>query len=406
MTAVPSREDVRNVVVILAGSRTGSSFLFRALSSSADFISPTGEETPFYRLAGIGNFTGLSYSDAVIPPLSGEMLERAAYGLLADAGVRCDEGFPHDSFADSALTRLEIQWPGAVPPERKKEIRARILEKLSELPSGFSDWRGFHLALVRELRDAGLAVDSSPYTASGEHPAYLPLVEEPPYIVPEPRMPASRELLGEHPLLLKTSTNAYRIPVLRKLFPKARFRWIVLRRNPAATIGALMEGWLSSGFHSHDIRPHGILRIQGYSSSVPGGERYWKFDMPPGWHRYTESSLPDVCAFQWHSAYSAIENFRMETNDPLHVLYYEDLSREKECPQILKELMEFAGALPKQKALFRAKDPVAAVSVPAPGKWKKYRSEILPALENFEDGGLLRLAAEMRYAPGEIDEWP
>lgn len=406
MLSVPSRKDALNVVVILAGSRTGSSFLFRALSSSADFLSPSGEETPFYKLASIGNFDGLHYSDAILPPFNETLLEKAASGILADAGIRVDSEFPRNAFVNSLLTRLEIQWPKALTAEQKCTARPYLLEKIANLPPEFSDWHGFYLSFIRELRTAGRLVDPALYSAIKIHPARLPLIEEPPYIVPEPKIPASKEMLRDHPLLLKTSTNVYRTPLLRALFPNAKFRWILLSRNPAATMGALMDGWLSGGFHSHDVSPHATLRIKDYSSSVPGGERYWKFDMPPGWQKYTESSLEDLTAFQWYSAYSAIRNFRNETNDPIYEVRYEDLTSENERPRILKELMEFAGARPKLKPLWSAREPVVAVSEPTPGKWKKRSSEILQVLKSFSNGDLLKLAAEMHYAPDEIESWP
>src|SRR6185295_16998138 len=63
------RREVRRVAVILAGSRTGSSFLFRALSSLGGFLAPLGEETPFYRQGGLGWVRSTGDSDRIeVPP--------------------------------------------------------------------------------------------------------------------------------------------------------------------------------------------------------------------------------------------------------------------------------------------------------------------------------------------------
>src|SRR4051812_42672532 len=80
-------EDVRSVLVILGGSRSGSSLLFSALAESGAFIAPQGEETPFYRLAGLGWVDHAKASDEIPGPWAPSKLQEVARNLLRDCGT-------------------------------------------------------------------------------------------------------------------------------------------------------------------------------------------------------------------------------------------------------------------------------------------------------------------------------
>jgi hypothetical protein len=174
---------------------------------------------------------------------------------------------------------------------------------------------------------AKLGLDALLYDVPGarnlSHPqGKLPelFLEEPAFILPAPRALPMPEALRCTPLLLKSSANAYRIQFLKALFPHAEFRWIVLARNPASSINGFIDGWQSNAFHAHNVGRFTTLKIKGYSETFPGGERWWKFDLPPGWSEYRSSDLPEVCAFQWRSAYSRILKDVEQTGDQvLHV---------------------------------------------------------------------------------------
>ena len=70
-------------------------------------------------------------------------------------------------------------------------------------------------------------------------------VEDTPLITQKRRALPEAQDLRDGTVLLKTSSHAYRIPLLRTLFPFAKFRFIVLTRNPLASVNGLMDGWLS-----------------------------------------------------------------------------------------------------------------------------------------------------------------
>jgi hypothetical protein len=78
-----------------------------------------------------------------------------------------------------------------------------------------------------------------------------------------PTQPAHTVLAAGQPLVIKTPGNSYRLPFLRALFPKARFRVLHLVRHPAEAINGLVDGWLYHGFFAQNLP--GRLRIGGYS---------------------------------------------------------------------------------------------------------------------------------------------
>jgi hypothetical protein len=220
-------------------------------------------------------------------------------------------------------------------------------------------------------------------------------VEEPPFVLPLPWEHATVEALAHEPLVIKTPGNAYRLAWLSRLFRHARVRILHLTRNPAASINGLVDGWGYPGFHSHDV---GGLRIAGYSDRVPGGERWWKFDRPPGWRAWTASPLPEVCAFQWASAHRAIVR---DAPADRFVLRFEDVvgPPERQAPA-LRGLAEWLGiARPDAliEAFGRGLPLVMATAAPRHRRWFARVSTLEPLCAR-------PMVAEVRAALGYPDD--
>lgn len=106
--------------------------------------------------------------------------------------------------------------------------------------------------------------------------------------------------LGAGPVLDKTCINTLRVGYLHKLFPRAKFVFIV--RDGRDNISSMIDGWrlgrTDGGF--------GLEKFFGPSPetvAINGGEfREWHFFLPPGWREYNHASLEEACAFQWISA--------------------------------------------------------------------------------------------------------
>jgi hypothetical protein len=305
----------REVVVVGSSSRGGSSIFAEVLRRVPGLLHLRAEMNPQLRLCGVdGGPSDVIAADTPIPT-----------GLSTLLGADCGRPAPTldardlPAFSAEICARLVLQWPGL--PIDRAAVEGDVAATLTALhargwPVG--TWVGaaeFYPPLFRRLcarwpalRPAVYDLDRARVAGLGPAGDFLPdtLVEEPPFVLPVPWAHPTAAELGRLPLVIKTPSNAYRLGWLARLFPNARLRLLHLTRNPAASINGLVDGWRYPGFHSHDV---GGLQISGYTGEVPGGDRWWKFDRPPGWEAYRGAPLPEVCAFQWASAHRALLDF-------------------------------------------------------------------------------------------------
>jgi hypothetical protein len=370
-------EDFADVVVILGSSRSGSSLLFQTLSDTGSFWSPLGEETPIFRTSGLGWIETTKESDvlsSILPETAKQQIRQAIFCELHKPG-------PADispEYLDQCVRRLLWQWPD-------EDFR---ISDLVALAKQNPEW----VNLIQRL-----GLEQGYYDLPGFHPnrrSQLPLpewfIEEPPFVSPKPCLKPAPHQLKRHPVLLKTSTHAYRMPLIKTLFPRSHIKWIVLTRNPAASINGLMDGWLSNAFHSHNLRDVARLNIDGYTSTTPQGDHWWKFDLPPGWIDYVDRPLVDVCAFQWLSAYSHILAQLPLHSDPVLMVKHEDLVNPATAESAFNKLFEFIGVEPEVKPSLLTSRPIMASETPAPARWLRRQQEISPLLQD----PLLRPVAE------------
>ena len=82
-------------------------------------------------------------------------------------------------------------------------------------------------------------------------------------------------------LVEKTPANALRVPYLAKLFPDAK--WLFLVRRGEDVVSSLMEGW------------------KNWSRAGGGPWQFsrWHYLVPPGWQEYRGKRLEEICAYQW-----------------------------------------------------------------------------------------------------------
>ncbi len=382
-------EDYSSVVVVLGSSRSGSSLLFQVLSSTGAFWAPAGEETPIFRTSGLGFVESSRESDvlsSILPENAKDQIRQALFcelGRTDSANVEMSAGH-----VDQFVRRLLWQWPDEdfrisdlIPLVRQHPDWSSLVRRLG-LEEGFYDLPGFH----NNRR--------SPLTLPGW------FIEEPPYVTPTLRTLPEPHHLRISPVLLKTSTHAYRIPLLKTLFPAARFHWIVLARNPAASINGLMDGWLSNAFHSHNLRNVAEINIEGYTSVAPQGDHWWKFDLPPGWIDYATRPLPEVCAFQWRSAYSHILSQIQTAGDPVLMVKHEDLVNPATGAREFQRIFDFAGVLPLRPPEFLTTRPIMASVEPAPARWRRREQDILPQLASAE---MRSVAERLEYDLNSLD---
>jgi len=319
---------VREVVLIASSSRGGSSIFAEVLRRVPGLLHLRAEMNPQLRLSGCAGES----SDAVAPdhPVPDGLSTLIGADCGRPAGALPAAAVP--AFAAEIAARLVLQWPEL--PITALAVEADVATTLQELrldgwaPGEWRDTTAFYALLFPRLcarwpalRPSAYDLDRARVAGLGPGGEFVPVapVEEPPFVLPVPWAHATPGELARLPLLIKTPSNAYRLAWLARLFPHARLRILHLTRNPAASINGLVDGWRYPGFHSHDA---GGLDIGGYTHEVPGGERWWKFDRPPGWEAWRRAPLPEVCAFQWASAHRAILAF--EAADRF-VLRFEDV---------------------------------------------------------------------------------
>ncbi len=302
---------VRRVVVILSGSRGGSSLFKDALASHPRIASLDGELDPLLALSGNG-FNQNSDSDCI------ELVVNAAEltsSILDEISFASAEILDTDLLLRKWRNRLALQFPSHF---LDAGAYRRLEQSLEAVLSQFDRADRRSEAELQSLILAAVFSDEpwriSYYDGNAAPGANLhfdePLkIEEPPFVVPTlRRRPFALADVRDPVLLFKSPSDAYRGGMYERLFPNAEVTYIHLTRGFAQSVNGLMDGWLYPlGFFSHDLSKIGCeLAIEGYSDRVSFGRKWWKFDLPRNWRRFTRAKLEEVCLNQWYSAHEAI----------------------------------------------------------------------------------------------------
>lgn len=173
-------------------------------------------------------------------------------------------------------------------------------------------------------------------------------------------------------LLEKTPKNALRVPLLKALFPDARFIFLV--RDPRDSLSSIMEAWRSGRFVTYRDLP-----------AWPGPA--WSLLLPPGWRHLSGAPLERIAAFQWATANAvALDDLNVVPADDRCAVSYETLIASPRA--ILERLSAFVG-IPLSPSVLdaMAKLPVSrhTLTPPKPGKWRDNATAIeaiLPEVEN------------------------
>ncbi|HET9620526.1 MAG TPA: hypothetical protein VFP84_04090 [Kofleriaceae bacterium] len=400
--------DVERVVVILASSRGMSSFLFNLLRSTGSFTSLIGEHIHLYKMFGL---LRPDADDAVVDAPGGDRAGFAA-ALLDDLTIPDPEPVAERTRIQRLARQLAGQWHERLPPI---EVVVGAIERAMAALRDQRDPELHFLHVVRQLRRAEMPIDPWYYDLPADKvaavfpelarpagpPALSDVIEEPPFVLPAVGRAATRADLRARPLLLKSSSDAYRVAELAKLFPAARITYVHLTRNPAASINGLVDGWLHRGFFSRRLPADRALAIPGYSEQ-PWGTRWWKFDLPPGWEAMRARPLPEVAAFQWSAAHAAILA-ALPALDPASIVtvraeaLIEDGSRRAELARILTH----AGAS-ADHALRAQPKMVMSTVAPKPGRWRDRQDVLATATSSPR---VLQIASALGYGDRPGSAW-
>lgn len=376
---------IRRVAVVLSSSRSGSSLLAKILSSHPQIASLDGEIEPFLRLSGNGI---PEHSDGNPLGAIQNVNELREY-IYSDLGLKTSEIVDHRTIATRWAKRLLLQFPMLFADDARFSSLLQTIEATVHVAAGRVDVD--EATIHREILQTvfkGELWRTAYYDNFGTQEFGRPFnegvkIEEPPFVAPSLRKRAYESEDADSVLLFKTPADAYRIGTYEKLFPNADIRYVHLTRGFAQTVNGLMDGWLSPvAFFSHDLGASSVtLAIEGYSDLVPFGRRWWKFDLPPNWRRFTRSNLLDVCLNQWRSAHIAI----MASAKPSLRIAFEDLLTMRQ--RVLDTITDYLDI-----ARFSVADPLPTIMAafpPAPYRWRKREDQILALARRQEIAELM-----------------
>jgi len=365
---------VRRVVVVLCGSRGGSSLFKEALAQHPHIATMDGELDPLLALSGNG-FNLNSDSDCLDVVANPGTL---ASSILDEISLPSADILDHASLLRKWRNRLALQFPSHfLEADAYHRLEATLQAALSRIDPGDrrseADLQRLVLSAVFSEEPWRISFYDGNAALGANHHFDEPLkIEEPPFVIPalrRRRLAASD--VQDSVLLFKSPSDAYRIGLHEQLFPNAQVTYIHLTRGYAQSVNGLMDGWLYPlGFFSHDLSNVGCeLAIQGYSDRVSFGRKWWKFDLPRNWRRFTQGTLQEVCLNQWYSIHAAILrrgvcSLRVSFEDfianPTSVL-------KRVTDHLGLPAMALAGALPVKMAT----DP------PQPGRWHKRGAQLM-----------------------------
>jgi hypothetical protein len=286
---------VRNVIVVLSASRSGSSLIYNALCSTGEIVAPAGEHEPWITLSE--NKYPFKQSDAISDDIDNQpkLLRLMRNDLLVRSKRESAEStLPHLS------NRLIIR-------RSEGDANAAVLDDIrAQEEVGLEYWE----RVIAEL--GGTALKPMPVEVSQfTDPEFSLPIENPPLIDQPLSHIASDDELSVKTLLFKSPSDVYRSGMYEQLFPNATIRYIHLSRGFVQTTNGLMDGWQKddTDFISNPVGIPNPLNIQDYSITDLT-KSYWCFDLFPGWEKHTDSTLLEVCADQWLNAHiHALENF-------------------------------------------------------------------------------------------------
>lgn len=377
----PARRDlVRQVVVIMSASRSGSTYLKTLLSQHPDIAALPGEAEPYYTLSGSGFPLG-SDSDA-IGSLQGldAMASRIEQALLVNERPPLSE-LPR-VLAEQWAARLPLQVMRYFDTEVLAQRWLGVLDVLDDREDALDAREGG--ATSRFLK-ATVPQEAKLYDIVRAHQPfmYMMKIEEPPFVHVPFRRPVRQDELPSKVLLFKTPQDVYRPGLYETLYPNAAVRYVHLTRNFASAVNGLMDGWeCDYGFFAHNVLTAGtVLDILGYSDRFWYGKMWWKFDMTPDWRRHTKTFLPLVCLQQWLSANEAALNRPVAR----HTVKFERLLGPTMKDEVA-ELLRYLGLRPWS---FKQLGMVMATEDPVPNRWRRRQDVIMQLAERPDAASMM-----------------
>ena len=368
------RENLREVVLLCSSSRGGSSISTEWLRQHTGLLHLRAEINPLLQRAGLV-YPHANSSDA-LPLEAGSKSQRE----ILWKELACEVGYYHTEalsetdwlqFANDLHVRFQWQWPHQPLSRLFMQRAVQVVRERQRLTVSIPSITQFYCELIAHIQRDFPHIDPRWYDIDTRSidtyfpalgPLILPqqIIEEPPFVLISPWKRASPYDLSTKPLIIKTPSNAYRIPFFRSFFSRQQLKILHLKRQAEHAINGLMDGWMySRGFHAHWIDsvciPH---------PDIP--KRLWKYDLPPGWNQLQAAPLHQVCAFQWLQAHRFTLQSR-SLSDDYHSIWFSELLRHQE--EEIGELWRWLHVEPQSISPIRAMPLVMATCPPRAQRW-------------------------------------
>jgi hypothetical protein len=388
------RHHLSEVIIVASSSRGGSSVFTEYLRHSSALLHLRGEFNPWLHMCNLAYPHSLTGSDR-LDESHVEGKEDELWAWLGteignfDWGTEAWKAFPNH-----LKRRLQLQWPSE-NIQLKHIVKAveTIQNKTPELMVAMKQApEQFHLALIRHLQNFGYSnLYPHWYDISGadlkswgwdlEKMGPIPyFYEEPPFVLITPWKKPTLSDLKTKPLIIKTPSNAYRLPFLLAFFKSQNVRLIHLKREPADAINGLYDGWrYPRGFHAHTLKDFHPRPCE--ENGPHPSPNIWKYDLPPGWEKHKNSLLIEICAFQWCSAHQHILNSALRDQHHFGVWFENLLGNESR--QELDRLVNWLGIEVDDHLRYQKLEdlpPVMATHRPRRSRWFSRAALIQPQL--------------------------
>jgi hypothetical protein len=196
----------------------------------------------------------------------------------------------------------------------------------------------------------------------------------------------ARHLLGLEPIRYvdKTIANCFHLEALERLFPDARYVFLV--RDPRANIASMIEGWpYLERFGKAELTPC-LRRCQERTIE------HWTYPAPPGWQGVVGRPLAEICAWSWQQHVEAVLAFCARRPGDVLWVRYEDLAENPS--RVVQGLAGALGLRWSERVARHVRDaPLSrtTVSPPAPDKWQARHA-----------GAIARVLPQLRATAGRI----
>lgn len=406
------KEHIKTITFILGAPRSGTSVLKDTLAKHPGLLAMQGEHRLHFTLHQLCfPDHGGTYEENTSTPMLSQHKKRSIINNIFSDVYLDDESVltqrnDIELYAHRFLYQLLVQWP-SVAFDYKKTIQSICDTYLACKITHKEQHHYFYQKLLKQLNtlypdihydfyDGVKASPSNHDVAAFYHDRKI--IEITPYIILRPQKPKT-PLRSTTPLLLKASSDPYRLRLLKSCFAAYNLNYIYLCRNPLATINSMIDTW-----HHHGFGQYAIPSSLNYTNpNLP--HNAWKLDLFENWERSQDWSLLDICIAQWISSHKKIQSFLTKDN-PLYIkANFEHFQQGNFLrDELLARLYLFMG-LQNNETVKKATHENRLINTtvaPKPGRWRARKDLLKVVMDNHQ---VLQISNALGYTAETLSTW-